>query len=72
MLTACTTGTMPIGAAVIPETFMLQCPALPQLNEPDLQSLLANHIATARLYHLCSLRHSALINVLRRQQTDNN
>lgn len=43
-----------------PPSLISPCPDLPSSADADLNSLLANHVAVAGLYHECKARHDGL------------
>lgn len=66
-LTACASGAppMPIPTLNPPAADMTDCPPLEQPASGRTQDLLANHVATAKEYHLCRAHHQGLVQWLR-------
>lgn len=72
MLTACASGVPPMQTLKLdpPMTDMQDCPPLAQPASGQMQDLLANHVATAREYHLCRALHKGLVDWLRATGND--
>ena len=66
-LTACASGAPPMPTPTLnpPQADMADCPPLEQPASGKTQDLLANHVATAREYHLCRAHHQGLTDWLR-------
>lgn len=65
-LTACASGRTPTPAPTLspPASEMVACSPLPPPESGQLNDLLTNHIAVAKLYHQCRDRLQALIDWL--------
>lgn len=64
MLTACAAGAPPTQGrtAIAPANLTQPCPEeLPQPKDGRVKTLEANHIESARLYHLCKDRHADFV-----------
>ena len=72
MLTACASGAppMPIPKLHPPAAEMQDCSPLEQPASGRMQDLLANHVATAREYHLCRANHQGLVDWLKATGND--
>lgn len=78
MLTACVSGAPPTRALSLirppptpPAHLRVLCPtALPDPRSGQLPDLLANHVESAQLYHLCRERHSGLVHWLERSSDE--
>lgn len=60
MLTGCASGPTPIPTRLPPPNLTTPCPGLSAPASARPGDLLANHVATARLYHDCKARQRAL------------